>query len=82
VAVRIFVSFSGEDRPFVRRLLARLQAQPLEAWDYSREDQEVHGGAELIDDLRRQTQVSPFKRPLHLGRARHFLNARAVDVSC
>jgi type I restriction enzyme S subunit len=29
-----------------------------------------------------QTQVSPFKRPLHLGRARHFLNARAVDVSC
>jgi hypothetical protein len=29
-----------------------------------------------------QTRVSPLKRPLHLGHARHFLNVRAVDVSC
>jgi DNA invertase Pin-like site-specific DNA recombinase len=45
-------------------------------------DQQVQESVRLLFRTFSQTQVSPFRRPLHPGRARHFLNARAVDVSC
>jgi tetratricopeptide (TPR) repeat protein len=51
---RVFVSFSGHDRPMLRRLLARLADHALDVWDYSREDAEIPGGAELVEELLRE----------------------------
>jgi tetratricopeptide (TPR) repeat protein len=64
MSIRVFLSFSGQDRPFARRLIARLQAQPLEVWDYSREDQEIHGGAELVAELQREIAACDVFVPL------------------
>ena len=49
---RLFVSFSSKDRDLVRRLFSRLGAQPLDIWDYSIENQEIPGGADIALYLR------------------------------
>ncbi len=48
---QVFVSFSSGDTPSVRRLLARLSAQPLDIWDYSAEGQEIPLGLNVGDYL-------------------------------
>ncbi len=48
---QVFLSFSSGDTAGVRRLLARLSAQPLEIWDYSSEGQEIPLGLDIGDYL-------------------------------
>jgi len=51
---KVFVSFASSDSAFSRRLLARLRAQPLEVWDYSREGEEIPAGVRLVDYLQQR----------------------------
>jgi len=51
---QVFVSFSTNDSLGVRRLIARLGAQPLDIWDYSMEGQEIPFGVDVNDYLERK----------------------------
>ncbi len=61
---RIFVSFSTRDRVFVRRLFARIGAQPLDLWDYSQESREIPGGADIAVYLRERIDQCRFFVPI------------------
>ncbi|MCE5238533.1 TIR domain-containing protein [bacterium] len=74
---RVFVSFSSDDREEVRRLLARLQAQPLNVWNYADEPQEIPGGASLPDYLCNQINRSDYFVPMVSANA---LNTRYAKL--
>lgn len=61
---RVFVSFSSRDRDLVRRLFARLEAQPVDLWNYADEAQEIPGGAEIADYLTERIDRSDYFLPL------------------
>ena len=49
---RVFISFSGQDRPKIRKLFSALQLQKADVWDYSDEGQELPLGHDLSDALK------------------------------
>ena len=61
---RVFVSFASRDVAFTRRLLARLRAQPIQLWDYSREGEEIPAGVCLVDYLRQRIQGADVVVPI------------------
>jgi len=61
---RIFISFSSKDILLVRRLFARLDAQPLDLWDYSEEGQEIPGGENIMDYLKQRIERCDFFIPV------------------
>ena len=54
----LFVSFSSGDREAMRRLFARLEAQPVRLWNYADEEQEIRGGESISEHLRRRIDRS------------------------
>jgi len=60
---KVFVSFSSKDRTQIRRLLARLDAQPIELWNYAEESQEIPGGNDIPDFLKEQIDRSDYFLP-------------------
>jgi tetratricopeptide (TPR) repeat protein len=55
---RVFVSFSSKDDSFVTKFMARLSAQPVQVWDYSREGCEIPGAARVKEYLRQRVSGS------------------------
>ncbi len=49
---RIFISFSGKDRPKIRKLFSALQLQKADIWDYSDAGQELPLGHDLSKALK------------------------------
>lgn len=53
MALRSFISFSRKDNRFIRRLLSRLDSQPLSPWIFESEEEEIKGGkriSEILDE--------------------------------
>ncbi len=61
---RLFVSFSSQDRDITRRLFSRLGAQPLDLWDYSIENREIPGGADIAMYLKDRIDQCRFFIPI------------------
>ena len=61
---KIFVSFSRMDLKYVRCIFDRLKAQPVEIWDYSLEEQDIRGGENIFDCLKKQIDSSNVIIPL------------------
>lgn len=51
---RVFISFSGKDRPKIRKLFGALKLQQVDVWDYSRAGQELPLGHDLSDALKQK----------------------------
>ena len=59
--MKTFLSFSSKDSGFISKLKARLQAQPLDLWNYSNEGEEIPGGVNIVSYLEgRVCQVELF----------------------
>jgi Flp pilus assembly protein TadD len=54
----VFVSFTkrGGDGEFIRRLIARLEEQPLVVWKYEDDEEEIPGGQDIPAYLRQQIE--------------------------
>jgi len=50
--LRLFVCFSGKDNTFIRRLIDRLNSQPLSPWVFESEDHQIKGGERISSVLR------------------------------
>jgi tetratricopeptide (TPR) repeat protein len=61
---RVFISFSSLDVKKVRRLFARLGAQPIDIWDYSTEGAEIPGGTPIGEYLEEKIGNSDFFFPI------------------
>lgn len=51
---RVFISFSGQDRPKIRKLFSALELQKADIWDYSDAGQELPLAHDLSEALRRK----------------------------
>src|SRR5215211_2155051 len=51
---RVFISFSGKDRPKIRKLFSALELQKSDVWDYSKAGQELPLANDLSDALKRK----------------------------
>ncbi len=61
---QVFVSFSSEDMPFVRRLFDRIAAHEVSLWNYQSREQEIAVGAPLERTLQQQIDASQIFVPV------------------